>query len=766
MRTCITYGAYRKHASRQHAEVFENANFLEDSAYNVFNHDVTFITTEVDTEALLDDPDVPGTSRASDTEHRQTSLASSSCHQRDFFNQFAMMQLKWKEGRRLPDSTLQDISTDVVLYMQDFFEHLLLESSEAKKKAASFLNHQLEQLLNKKQRENYWKLCLPFVKPEEIFIGRDSRGKKETYSYIPILKALEALITKHSIDWHQSEAATSRHYLKNVFDGSAFRNHAYFQGDTKKICIQLYTDEFEVCDPLGSRRGKQKMVAVYYTVLNMAAEKKSKLSSIHLAILVKEKLAIKHGLKKIFEPLVNDIAKLETVGITVNEEVHKGSVFCVTGDNLSQHRLGGFKCSFSHGRICRHCMALRHEISGKHRPSDFVERTPAVHNHHLSLVAQGLSCLPLYGVRGEPAVSFFGFEPTQHLPPDLMHDLHEGVIPFLLKHVISFFLKYHIIKLELLNTAIMTYPYGQNDKRNKPETLSASMFQKKGTLKGNASQIYCLFRYLPFYVGEHVPTGHNVWALYLSFRKIVDLIMSKQVTIEQIAYLERLISCFCVDFRILFPNTPAPCKLHYIIHYPKYMVMYGPLVHLWSMRYEAKHQYFKDLAVKLRNFKNITLTLSNRHQTSEMYLHSFEDSSVKMVTTGCKPVSLEQLPIEVQNYITANAMDTSNVFSLVSAEIQGTQYAVDSVQVTSMSDDGPCFATVRDIFSVRRQVIMYAQKLQTIKFDEHYHAYVVRRCPEVIVITDISGLYSNELSIHTLGNKTFISARHAFAENN
>lgn len=134
MRTCITYGAYRKHASRQHAEVFENANFLEDSAYNVFNHDVTFITTEVDTEALLDDPGVPGTSRASDTEHRQTSLASSSCHQRDFFNQFAMMQLKWKEGRRLPDSTLQDISTDVVLYMQDFFEHLLLESSEAKKK--------------------------------------------------------------------------------------------------------------------------------------------------------------------------------------------------------------------------------------------------------------------------------------------------------------------------------------------------------------------------------------------------------------------------------------------------------------------------------------------------------------------------------------------------------------------------------------------------------------------------------------------------------
>lgn len=307
----------------------------------------------------------------------------------------------------------------------------------------------------------------------------------------------------------------------------------------------------------------------------------------------------------------------------------------------------------------------------------------------------------------------------------------------------------------------MSHPYGQTDRRNKPEVLTVSMLQKKGALKGSASQMYCLFRYLPFYVAEHVPRSNKVWALYLLFRKIVDIIMSKRVTVEQIAYLEMFISCFCVDFKMLFPSTAVPCKLHYVIHYPMYMLMYGPLVRLWSMRYEAKHQYFKDLSTKLRNFKNISSTLSNCHQAYEMYIHSLEHSGMRMVTTGCKPVLFEHLPTDVQNHIAANAMDAENVFSLASVKLQGTLYTVGSVQRIDLSEDEPSFATLSGIFSIRRKILMYARKLQTIMFDEHYHAYVVRRCIESTVITDISGLEANDLSMHTLGSRTFVSARHA-----
>ena len=39
----------------------------------------------------------------------------------------------------------------------------------------------------------------------------------------------------------------------------------------------------------------------------------------------------------------------------------------------------------------------------------------------------------------------------------------------------------------------------------------------------------------------------------------------------------------------------------------------GPLVRTWTMRYEAKNSFFK-CASHIGNFKNIVLTLANRHQ--------------------------------------------------------------------------------------------------------------------------------------------------------
>ncbi|CAF2929519.1 unnamed protein product [Rotaria sp. Silwood2] len=48
--------------------------------------------------------------------------------------------------------------------------------------------------------------------------------------------------------------------------------------------------------------------------------------------------------------------------------------------------------------------------------------------------------------------------------------------------------------------------------------------------------------------------------------------------------------------------------------------MYGPSIRHWCMRFEAKHQIFKQLAVKSNNFKNILYTLSKRHQLRQCLL--------------------------------------------------------------------------------------------------------------------------------------------------
>ena len=48
---------------------------------------------------------------------------------------------------------------------------------------------------------------------------------------------------------------------------------------------------------------------------------------------------------------------------------------------------------------------------------------------------------------------------------------------------------------------------------------------------------------------------------------------------------------------------------------------FGPLVRHWTMRFEAKHSYFKQLAQSMGNFVNIVYSLAMRHQLYQSYLN-------------------------------------------------------------------------------------------------------------------------------------------------
>uniref|UniRef100_A0A8C1S326 Uncharacterized protein n=1 Tax=Cyprinus carpio TaxID=7962 RepID=A0A8C1S326_CYPCA len=49
---------------------------------------------------------------------------------------------------------------------------------------------------------------------------------------------------------------------------------------------------------------------------------------------------------------------------------------------------------------------------------------------------------------------------------------------------------------------------------------------------------------------------------------------------------------------------------------------FGPLIRLWTLRFESKHSYFKRCGRKLHNFKNLCSTLVERHPFLQAYLHA------------------------------------------------------------------------------------------------------------------------------------------------
>lgn len=138
-------------------------------------------------------------------------------------------------------------------------------------------------------------------------------------------------------------------------------------------------------------------------------------------------------------------------------------------------------------------------------------------------------------------------------------------------------------------------------------------------------------------IGDLVPDDNPYWNCFLILLNIVDFVCAPETTTGIAGHLRDLIKEHHVMFHQLYPHNPMTPKFHYLIHMPQWIVRWvvellvvilmflsvpirhGPLVRMWCMRYEAKHQYFKRWATIMGNFKNIAKTLAMHHQRYMCY---------------------------------------------------------------------------------------------------------------------------------------------------
>ncbi len=115
-------------------------------------------------------------------------------------------------------------------------------------------------------------------------------------------------------------------------------------------------------------------------------------------------------------------------------------------------------------------------------------------------------------------------------------------------------------------------------------------------------------------IGGLVPESDKAWDMIMDLKDIVELVVSQKVTEEAVWYLESKISCHRKLFKEVFPDANLRPKQHFLEHYPYLIRCFGPLVDLWTMRFEAKHSFFKKVVHETQNFRNLLKTLSNKHQ--------------------------------------------------------------------------------------------------------------------------------------------------------
>ena len=119
-----------------------------------------------------------------------------------------------------------------------------------------------------------------------------------------------------------------------------------------------------------------------------------------------------------------------------------------------------------------------------------------------------------------------------------------------------------------------------------------------------ASQTLLLSRILPFVCGDLIPEGNKVWTCFLLLLKIIDIVICPVVFKGHCSILRMLIEEHLTMFKRLYPDSSIIPKMHFLVHYPRQIMSLGPMVRTWTIRQEAK----------LNFFKNISLTLAFRHQ--------------------------------------------------------------------------------------------------------------------------------------------------------
>lgn len=122
--------------------------------------------------------------------------------------------------------------------------------------------------------------------------------------------------------------------LRNLSDGTYYKDNIFFQNYPDALQIQIHFDEFESVNPLGSKTMIHKIGAIYFSSLNLPPFLNSSLSNIHLLALFHSLDLKSIGFNAILEPIVQEIRILESEGITFNNRKYHGTVVSLCHDNL------------------------------------------------------------------------------------------------------------------------------------------------------------------------------------------------------------------------------------------------------------------------------------------------------------------------------------------------------------------------------------------------------------------------------------------------
>lgn len=146
------------------------------------------------------------------------------------------------------------------------------------------------------KRKEYFKKVLNVVEPVEYVLDKKKIKKNRSFQHVPLLRSLQQILDSPEvlnkvIDVHRTQDSNTdqlqNQQYSSIRDGTYFKENPFLSSEELKLCLNIYIDKFELCNPLGTSRKKHKLCSVYWILNNLAPGSHSALASIYLAVLCK-----------------------------------------------------------------------------------------------------------------------------------------------------------------------------------------------------------------------------------------------------------------------------------------------------------------------------------------------------------------------------------------------------------------------------------------------------------------------------------------------
>ena len=357
-----------------------------------------------------------------------------------FYTRF-LLQLR--EYHLLPQNVVQSISSDIYNLLDMIVKLIKLKVSSAMVSVndleTTFIN--VTRIINSISKNEYTflKQCEKYFNyqaPHEIIL----KTSEQPAYYIPIKQSLYNMLQsdellqaiRDSIESLATRSAEDPDLILSNRQSRTVVSNISSQTNSNTLLLKLYTDGIAITNPIDPKKDLHKFTCFYYMMDDLPDVIRSQVNSISLYCMACSKhLGDKSSRNILMNILVNDLNQLINEGLTVpclsSRVYFVFSSLC--GDNLASNEIGGFQKKFNSGYFCRHCLITYEQ---RHIPLtniSFVPRSRLQHGMIINRIMINNNGQHFQGVNDYSWLKdLIGFNPTESLPLDIMHDTAEGNI--------------------------------------------------------------------------------------------------------------------------------------------------------------------------------------------------------------------------------------------------------------------------------------------------------------------------------------------------